>query len=250
MGVLLHQSHDTVPYCQAWQVGFCGSLTTFSSWNMQMVTMLEQGDIAMAIVGYILGTFGAYGSFVLGTALLTHVRVSDVSNDENDDDNSTHRNSSDTNASRKQHTFPRGIWLIPPTLLACGLLLFSLTFTTTNSSTFISTLAPLIWAAPAGALTRYVLSIKYNTAETPMRGTLIANWTACILLAVVTGLEIEGIDMSPWATGFLGSLSTVSTWIKEIHCHDPPSNWLYAAISLGGAMLWSLVIYVPMHRLL
>jgi fluoride ion exporter CrcB/FEX len=28
MGVLLHQNHDTVPYCQAWQVGFCGSLTT------------------------------------------------------------------------------------------------------------------------------------------------------------------------------------------------------------------------------
>ncbi len=28
MGVLLHQNHETVPYCQAWQVGFCGSLTT------------------------------------------------------------------------------------------------------------------------------------------------------------------------------------------------------------------------------
>ncbi len=202
----------------------------------------------MAIVGYILGTFGAYGSFVLGTALSTLVRLSDGSNEQNDDHSSTHRNSSDTNASRKQTTFPREIWLIPPTLLACGLLLFSLTFTTTNSAAFITTLAPLAWTAPGGALTRYFLSIHYNTAETPMRGTLIANWTACMLLAVITGLEIQSIDMSPWTTGFLGSLSTVSTWIKEIHCHDPPSNWLYAVISLGGAMLLSLAIYVPMHR--
>ncbi len=204
----------------------------------------------MAIVGYILGTFGAYGSFVFGTALSTLVRVSGDRNDEDDDYNSTHRNSSDTNASRKQHTFPRELWLIPPTLVTCGLLVFSLTLKTARGSSFASTLAPLIWAAPAGALTRYFLSVRYNTAERPMRGTLIANWTACIFLAAITGLEIESMDMSPWTIGFLGSLSTVSTWIKEIHCHDPPSNWLYAVVSLGGAMLWSLAIYVPMHRFL
>ena len=231
-----------------------------------MVILLEQNEIATAVMGYVLGTFGAYGSFVLGTALCTRTTNNrqgrpegdtNNSNDSNDSHEST-RNPTATSSARKS-SYPPEVWLIPPTVLTCGLLFFFLTVGT-NDSMFASTLAPLIWTAPAGALTRHYLSIRYNTTNSnsnttttsttriPVRGTLIANWTACMLLALLTGLHVNNKDMTPWTTGFLGSLSTVSTWIKEIHCNGAPSNWIYAAVTVGGAMLLSLAIYVPLHR--
>jgi CrcB protein len=65
---------------QGWDVfhlaiktGFCGSLTTFSSWNSEMVVMLVgegatqmQSQVWKALFGYIIGLETALGSFVFG----------------------------------------------------------------------------------------------------------------------------------------------------------------------------------------
>lgn len=58
------------------KTGFCGSLTTFSSWNSEMVVMtFGTGDISKtsqvvsAFFGYIIGMETALGSFVLGKTI-------------------------------------------------------------------------------------------------------------------------------------------------------------------------------------
>eukprot|EP00814_Leptocylindrus_danicus_P003745 CAMPEP_0116043258 /NCGR_PEP_ID=MMETSP0321-20121206/26233_1 /TAXON_ID=163516 /ORGANISM="Leptocylindrus danicus var. danicus, Strain B650" /LENGTH=489 /DNA_ID=CAMNT_0003524001 /DNA_START=209 /DNA_END=1676 /DNA_ORIENTATION=+ len=60
----------------AFRTGFCGSITTFSSWNTQMVTLLtgsSQGA-AQAIFGYIIGLELALASYTIGKhiAILGH----------------------------------------------------------------------------------------------------------------------------------------------------------------------------------
>eukprot|EP00816_Leptocylindrus_hargravesii_P007457 CAMPEP_0196807868 /NCGR_PEP_ID=MMETSP1362-20130617/7852_1 /TAXON_ID=163516 /ORGANISM="Leptocylindrus danicus, Strain CCMP1856" /LENGTH=522 /DNA_ID=CAMNT_0042181961 /DNA_START=363 /DNA_END=1931 /DNA_ORIENTATION=+ len=61
----------------AFRTGFCGSITTFSSWNTQMVTLLTsgtQGSAAQAIFGYIIGLELALASYTIGKhiAILGH----------------------------------------------------------------------------------------------------------------------------------------------------------------------------------
>jgi fluoride ion exporter CrcB/FEX len=70
----------------AFKTGFCGSLTTFSSWNAEMVVMLFGTDttrtsqIVSAIFGYIIGMETSLGSFVCGksVARLFHRRVNPI----------------------------------------------------------------------------------------------------------------------------------------------------------------------------
>jgi CrcB protein len=59
----------------AFKTGFCGSLTTFSSWNAEMVVMLFHTDttrtsqVFSALLGYIIGMETALGSFVCGKSV-------------------------------------------------------------------------------------------------------------------------------------------------------------------------------------
>ena len=66
-------------FFQRWDVihlairtGFCGSLTTLSSWNADMVVMMygagqTHSQVARAIIGYIIGMETALGSFAFGS---------------------------------------------------------------------------------------------------------------------------------------------------------------------------------------
>ena len=57
-------------------IGFCGSLTTFSSWMVHCVTFIAQGDwlAAMGLIGLTLGLgVGAAGlGLLIGRALVKH----------------------------------------------------------------------------------------------------------------------------------------------------------------------------------
>ena len=57
-------------------IGFCGSLTTFSSWMVHCVTFISQGDwlAAMGLIGLTLGLgVGAAGlGLLIGRALVKH----------------------------------------------------------------------------------------------------------------------------------------------------------------------------------
>mmetsp|Transcript_11854 Transcript_11854/g.25040 ORF Transcript_11854/g.25040 Transcript_11854/m.25040 type:complete len:557 (+) Transcript_11854:148-1818(+) len=57
------------------RTGFCGSLTTFSSWNSEMVIMIygvgnnRRTQIGLALFGYLIGVETALGSFVFGKSI-------------------------------------------------------------------------------------------------------------------------------------------------------------------------------------
>lgn len=61
------------------RTGFCGSLTTFSSWNSAMVVMMYgtgapgMNQWAQALFGYIIGLETAYGSFVMGKKIAVYL---------------------------------------------------------------------------------------------------------------------------------------------------------------------------------
>jgi fluoride ion exporter CrcB/FEX len=61
----------------AFKTGFCGALTTFSSWNSEMVVLIYgtplKSRIWSAIFGYIVGMETSLGSFVCGCALARYL---------------------------------------------------------------------------------------------------------------------------------------------------------------------------------
>lgn len=72
-----HPLQRAVPLYTAATTGFCGSLTTFSSWNSEMVVLLLGANITTnrhsqffrMLLGYIIGMETALGSFVCGCAV-------------------------------------------------------------------------------------------------------------------------------------------------------------------------------------
>ncbi len=97
-----------------------------------------------------------------------------------------------------------------------------------NPAMFIS----LACGATLGAALRWWLSVKLNHFnEHLIIGTLLANMLACLLLGLYLGSGSEKSYLSPliklaFVSGFLGSLSTFSTFIGETHHHLVLRDWL------------------------
>lgn len=89
----------------------------------------------------------------------------------------------------------------------------------------------IVLGASLGALIRWWLSVKFNAFhESLFLGTLLANLIACSLMGFFLGYEsgASHIDVAlriAFITGFLGSLSTFSTFISELHSHILLKDW-------------------------
>lgn len=97
------------------RTAFCGSLTTFASWNTQMVIMMvgagnsrnthTHTQIVSAILGYILGLLSSIASFLFGryTAIWLHYNIhknnTNTTNSINDFENTIH------NRMEQEHSF-------------------------------------------------------------------------------------------------------------------------------------------------
>jgi len=121
--------------------------------------------------------------------------------------------------------------------------------------------------SPFGTVLRWKLS-KLNAARGPWEalswvpwGTFAANMIAVVISLVMEGLELRyvhpGINGYEWLvavlpaieTGFAGSLSTVSTFVKEIvDMESPGQQFVYTWGSLALAMLVGLLCYSPIVR--
>lgn len=86
--------------------------------------------------------------------------------------------------------------------------------------------------ASLGALLRWWLSVKFNhVSDHLFIGTLLANTLACFLMGYFLGYEQGGAIINSavklaFLTGFLGSLSTFSTFILEVHSHLVFKEWI------------------------
>ena len=85
--------------------------------------------------------------------------------------------------------------------------------------------------ASVGALLRWWLSAKFNAVSDHLfLGTLLANVLACSLMGFLMGFESSGTALNnalriAFLTGFLGSLSTFSTFIAEMHFQLILRDW-------------------------
>lgn len=121
--------------------------------------------------------------------------------------------------------------------------------------------------APFGALLRWKLA-KYNESKGYVKclewvpwGTLMANMIAVVISAIMEAVELHYLDPQDpgyeWLvailpaieTGFAGSLSTVSTFVKEIvDMKSPGRQFIYCWGSLVLAMFVGLLCYAPIVR--
>jgi len=280
-----HPLQRHVGFRQGLGTGFCGSLTTFASWNTQMVVMLDGTgtsygpQIASALFGYLIGAMVAVCCFIFGRHvhswwLLIHPDQSseDRDYDEEDgnntqDDAAQHWSVSQNSDGCKQRTcffcsLPvASFWVISGLFaaFAVGDAYYHMLF---YRKMWMSSLL-----APLGAITRYKLK-KYNDRKGPWKhlefmpwGTLMANLLASCIS--VTAEALSGLFALPgdaghsWVStslsaveaGYSGSLSTVSTWVKELVDMKQP-HWIYIYYlgTILPAMLIGLAIYSPIIR--
>ncbi|KAH8999228.1 CrcB-like protein-domain-containing protein [Lactarius akahatsu] len=221
--------------------GFCGSLTTFSGWQLDVFySWINEGQFhrnglrnavdAFAKIFFTLSIslaslfFGVY----LGTALLPYI-------------SKTCRSS-----------LPRP-WIVN-VLNVLSVIVYLATFPTyfTLSASFRhQATAALLFSFP-GTFTRYALSISLNSRSTLLPvGTLVANEFGTSLLALLHILQGLSNPVSPNACsilqglgdGYCGCLTTVSTFAAEMRAFTARKRWLYGTISIVmGQILLVLIL--------
>jgi len=67
-----------------------------------------------------------------------------------------------------------------------------------------------------GAVIRYLISKKLNSAEHLPLGTLIVNLVGALVIGIIFGLELSRMWTLLLASGFAGALTTFSTLNKEL----------------------------------
>lgn len=103
--------------------------------------------------------------------------------------------------------------------------------------------------ASLGALVRWWLSVKFNAVTDQLFvGTLFANIIACSLMGFLFGYETTGTVLNSalrlaFLTGFLGSLSTFSTFIAEVHSHFVLKDWFKLMLGINLQLGLGLIAF-------
>lgn len=242
----LHRDHplqrDEVFYTSL-TTGFCGSLTTFASWNTQMVVMLDGkyselgSQIVPVLFGYFIGFMGGSYGFQFGRQcglwIYNYKHKTDDDVCSNDDGAGIQlQNGEDV----QLQPVPNHLHKIPLLVAAVAILIAFVIGDVVSGFEFYQGMILLWILSPVGALLRWKLSglnkkkevVKYSPDWIPW-GTFFANFIATILSACIEGLYHRYFDganptfTNAWITavlfalktGVAGSLSTVSTMVKE-----------------------------------
>jgi len=249
------------------RTGLCGSITTFSSWNTQMVVMMVLGSqVLAALFGYIIGLQTSLYSFRAGRALgaFTHARRNPHVFD------SALRSKKEEFHPRCHHKHLH--WMTPAVLIIIVGAIIAL---------FVA--GDLYWKipyyrelwigallSPFGAIARWKLAVL--NGKLGIRGelwiptgTFLANFIGCIISAICAAwafVEAKNESAQQWgipilkaiALGIAGCLSTVSTFAKEcveLGEKNPPFDKKQCLYSFGttfSCCLIGLVCYSPFVR--
>mmetsp|Transcript_27304 Transcript_27304/g.41296 ORF Transcript_27304/g.41296 Transcript_27304/m.41296 type:complete len:794 (+) Transcript_27304:100-2481(+) len=273
------------------KTGMCGSLTTFASWNSQMVAMLDGSQCVLgsqvdsALFGYLIGIMTAVSSFVLGTNVslwLANARgarmVVAVDTDDHDELSRTDNVENPPHHINTLGKKSKVYWKVKR-FLSCGTSLpffvFAGILVGCLVGDFIANIAfyRFLWMdlalSPLGALLRWFLALRFNGVSfwgvtwLPW-GTLLANLLACILSILILSLESRYqsyFSDRMWSSSILialrvgcaGSLSTVSTFVKELvelskKYPLEAKSYYYGFITIAGSMLLSVALYALIVR--
>jgi len=242
--------------------GFCGSLTTLSSWNSQMVMMMNGNanpylgsQVIAALLGYILGLQTSLVSFRAGRAFAEFVHAK-----RNPDHDSY------GNEIRWRYYHYHLSWIIPMILLIISGTLIAV-YVAGDMHWDIHYYRQLWIAcilAPLGTLLRWKLSAWNGKFSFPL-GTFLSNVMASIVSAAITALvnvESNDVGTANWemptmqaiSLGFTGCLSTVSTFAKEcvdIGERNPPyskKQFLYSHGTLFTCCIAGFMVYSVISR--
>jgi len=227
-------------------VGMCGSLTSFSSWQTEAVMALVDWPTVGGIQGVgdqvvgsmtiqLVGVATATSSLVFGMLANQAIAAYDYE--------------FDAPKPPSRATERRDMCVLAAAAVVCVVLL-AVNFAAEDRESYAYTCL----FAPAGALLRFHLSIRLNKHSWFPWGTFAANMVGCTVLGVATvvqdapgqiALSTTGAAVvSGVASGFCGSLSTVSTWVSELRALStvPHRALRYGFASIVWAQLILLAI--------
>lgn len=261
------------------RTGFCGSLTTYSTWVLQTIEMLVAGPPSEfrtqwveSLWALFIGIACSMCALAFGQQLALYLHLQ-VWNKDNSPNNALVGDGSPGNVQVSLATNEQApsegklpCWLADALalLFAGGLTAASIVMAIIDDSGQYQPSRQYYWFSilfgPFGAIIRWKLSdlngkVPGSWSWFPL-GTFIANQLACTLdfglqVLVVRDTSMTALQVSVvkgWITGFSGSLSTVSTWVVEIqkltigfpkHLH----SYLYIALSLGVSWLIGILLY-------
>ncbi|CAL1716250.1 unnamed protein product [Somion occarium] len=233
------------PLYTALTTGFCGSLTTFSGWQLDVFQSwlnVDQGrrdwlrdvidgltkslfTLALSLAAVM---FGSHCASILRRRILPPIRVAP----------------------------PRRIVRYSVSIL--GVLIYAAAYPAyfrLPAKFRHQATAALLFSFP-GTLTRYLLSIYLNPALSlfPL-GTFAANMFGTAMIGVFQVLQGLRNPLSPNACavmqgledGYCGCLTTVSTFAVEVMTLEEEKNWFYVVLSWVTAQLLLLVILGPSY---
>ncbi|KAI3936675.1 hypothetical protein MKX01_034104 [Papaver californicum] len=250
--------------------GYLGSLTTFSGWNQKMLDLAVRGKWAVAAAECLIGIF-VFMSIILGIQTAKEFRwmIKRLGNKENSPNERPCLSCNWRIDSINQHI----AILIVLSAVLCLLLSVSgvlLSKWVDDGKPHVSYLWLACMVAPPGVWIRWLLARLNGRGlgrEGLMKwipfGTLIANVSAaCMMAALATVKEVVNTESCQMITtgiqfGFLGCLSTVSTFAAEYYAMSQTKHsWrahVYAAItilpSFGlGTLIYSLPVWAKGYK--
>ena len=249
--------------------GFCGAVSSFSSWNSAMVNLLRGGQIGEALVGYVLGLQLPIVAYRFGQHIAVYIFIWRARRETRSDERRGYGirvalnefTERDSDGSDQEHETPDSpdsvgrrkkevIEMPSVRAIATAIFLLALVTQCTSLSFFSDPgnqqLALSLLFSPLGVLARWRLS-KYNNWRPSFPiGTFTANILACAMsgglgtiLAGNPGPR-ERIVLVSFIAGFGGTLSSLATFIVEILAGVDPvllrfDGIVYAMLSIFWA---------------
>ena len=254
------------------RTALCGSITTFSSWNAQMVLMMDGtgtvlgSQVVAAIFGYVIGLQVAVASFRAGRTLASwfhlevnpHVFEADVDMDIGDDDEKPKL--------KKRHQMTARIL---PSMLAIAIFVLYLLGDFWWKINYYRTLwLSCLWG-PFGTFLRWKLAtlngkLRIDNWQWFPIGTFSSNVFASVVSCLINALFTAPIVEKSLAhdmlvgikLGFAGCLSTVSSMVKEMveitdkNPHFDKKSFIYSYGTLISCCFIGLLVYCPIVRFL
>lgn len=245
------------------RAGFCGALSSFSSWNSAMVNMMREGRIGEAIIGYMLGLQLPIIAYRFGQHVAVYIFVwrcrFEKRRDErrgygirvamNEDNSEQESDPSDAIPTRKRTEDET------PSVRAIITAVFIIALVTQCTSlSFFSEpehqeIALSLLFSPLGVLARWRLSQLNAWRPTFPLGTFICNVAACALSGGLGNLLAgnpgprERVVLVSFIAGFAGTMSSLAAFVVEILAGIDPILFRFDGIVYAMASIfWAMVI--------
>lgn len=246
------------------RAGFCGALSSFSSWNSAMGGLILQGRFGEAIIGYILGLQLPIVSYRFGQNVAVYIfvwrarrqtrraerRGYGLKLSQNDDVDAIDTEVDGISRDKKETEIP--------SVRAFVTVIFIIALITQCVSLFFykdpleQQLAMSLLFSPLGVLARWRLTKLNRWRPNFALGTFTSNILACALGGSLGTLlsgnagPKERIILVSVISGFAGTLSSVGAFIEEILAGLDPillrlDGLVYAVISIVSAMVVVLI---------